>query len=449
MCKQRIAQILSLKSKILDIYPVIPQIRLNSISKEIENLFQDLDRKNVSELDDIQKLAKAKYLAYKRIYVKSETEKIKISGKDSKPTSNSVEANVNDIINNIYFKVDEEESSKSNDNVVSSSSKKIFEEFTKSDNGTSNSFDKPVLRVEDVKKYDEMIDFLGGSKGKEWTPQFENIKKEHFQPSQIKEFQERYLTAADELSSKMNEDSFESLRKRIDKLRQEGKDSQIQDEFSKFDFNFNNFKLPDGTMDRAKQIKFIAKVYNVYFNEGGEEYAKTVDISGLSLSEKEQNNSKPENDDDNPVRSIFKPEVVDEQSVHNLSEMKMGMGEFQFVKYKELDEKESNLENDASSGREKFVWRDGNLVPGEGKIRRTVSHINWNSSNLDPKDLKKHRELLDRQHYGGPLWEGIRKINPWELPISVSKQDMEENAVPKEAANLKVNSDSGFEEIVR
>ena len=38
-----------------------------------------------------------------------------------------------------------------------------------------------------------------------------------------------------------------------------------------------------------------------------------------------------------------------------------------------------------------------------------VSFTNWHAGNVDPEDLKKHKELLHRQHYGGPFWEGRQK----------------------------------------
>jgi hypothetical protein len=56
---------------------------------------------------------------------------------------------------------------------------------------------------------------------------------------------------------------------------------------------------------------------------------------------------------------------------------------------------------------ETFVFRDGKLVEGKAKRREVVVYSNWHSGNLNPDDLQKHRSLLDRQHFRGPLWEGI------------------------------------------
>jgi hypothetical protein len=56
---------------------------------------------------------------------------------------------------------------------------------------------------------------------------------------------------------------------------------------------------------------------------------------------------------------------------------------------------------------ETYVFRDGKLVEGKAKRREVVVYSNWHSGNINPDDLQKHRALLDRQHFRGPLWEGI------------------------------------------
>ena len=42
---------------------------------------------------------------------------------------------------------------------------------------------------------------------------------------------------------------------------------------------------------------------------------------------------------------------------------------------------------------------------------------NWYAGNVDPGDLKKHKEMLDRQHFSGPFWKNRPK------PISVLKEE--------------------------
>jgi len=50
--------------------------------------------------------------------------------------------------------------------------------------------------------------------------------------------------------------------------------------------------------------------------------------------------------------------------------------------------------------------KDGKLVKGEAERRELVDWSNWFAANVDPEDLKKHKELMDRQHFGGPVWKG-------------------------------------------
>jgi len=52
---------------------------------------------------------------------------------------------------------------------------------------------------------------------------------------------------------------------------------------------------------------------------------------------------------------------------------------------------------------------DGEIVEGKSEWRKKSLFSNWNGSNPDPEDLLKHRELLDRQHFMGPFWEGKKK----------------------------------------
>ncbi len=40
--------------------------------------------------------------------------------------------------------------------------------------------------------------------------------------------------------------------------------------------------------------------------------------------------------------------------------------------------------------------RNGKLVEGEAAKREYVDFSNWFAENVDPEDLRKHKELLDR-----------------------------------------------------
>ncbi len=63
----------------------------------------------------------------------------------------------------------------------------------------------------------------------------------------------------------------------------------------------------------------------------------------------------------------------------------------------------------ASKKQGKFVVRDGKVVEGEAEKRTSVDFSNWHAGNADPEDLRRHKELLDRQHFGGPMWAGKKK----------------------------------------
>lgn len=45
---------------------------------------------------------------------------------------------------------------------------------------------------------------------------------------------------------------------------------------------------------------------------------------------------------------------------------------------------------------------DGKVKEGRSKPRSSTDLSNWFAGNVDPEDMVKHRELLDRQHYRGP-----------------------------------------------
>lgn len=48
-----------------------------------------------------------------------------------------------------------------------------------------------------------------------------------------------------------------------------------------------------------------------------------------------------------------------------------------------------------------------------GEDREKVAYSNWYAGNVDPEELHKHKELMDRQYFGGPVWDGIEK------PVSI------------------------------
>jgi hypothetical protein len=66
-----------------------------------------------------------------------------------------------------------------------------------------------------------------------------------------------------------------------------------------------------------------------------------------------------------------------------------------------------------------YVLRDGQLVAGKAEVREKASFSNWYCSNADPEDIRKHRELMDRMNFKGPVWENrdrpksvMEEVNP-------------------------------------
>lgn len=62
-------------------------------------------------------------------------------------------------------------------------------------------------------------------------------------------------------------------------------------------------------------------------------------------------------------------------------------------------------------GVKKYHMKDGKLTEGAPASKFKPDYSNWYAGNVDPQDLKRHKELLDRQHFMGPFWEG-RPRNP-------------------------------------
>lgn len=69
-----------------------------------------------------------------------------------------------------------------------------------------------------------------------------------------------------------------------------------------------------------------------------------------------------------------------------------------------------------SLGVKKYVMKDGILSEGSEIPKVTMDYSNWYAGNVDPQELRRHKELVDRQHYSGPFWEN-RPRNPSIIDI--------------------------------
>lgn len=99
-----------------------------------------------------------------------------------------------------------------------------------------------------------------------------------------------------------------------------------------------------------------------------------------------------------------------------------------------------------------FFSENGKIYYGNAEKREPVSYSNWYAGNTDPEEMKKHKELLDRQHFSGPFWENR------EMPKSVLDETFEQyltgiedeipEAHPKDL-NMKNKEIDGFEKVKR
>ncbi|CAK69075.1 unnamed protein product (macronuclear) [Paramecium tetraurelia] len=118
-------------------------------------------------------------------------------------------------------------------------------------------------------------------------------------------------------------------------------------------------------------------------------------------------------------------------------------------KFNEQQEQQQKTEDiDLKKGT--YIYQNGNLVQGQAEKRKEVDYSNWYAANVDPDDLKKHKELLDRQHFSGPFWEGkpmpksiLDEENPNTLMYSDERPEKELNP------NLKQERSGKFEKVKR
>ena len=63
------------------------------------------------------------------------------------------------------------------------------------------------------------------------------------------------------------------------------------------------------------------------------------------------------------------------------------------------------------AGIRKSHFKDNKMHAGGSEEKFFPEYSNWYGGNVDPQDLRRHKDLLDRQHFSGPFWEG-RPKNP-------------------------------------
>ncbi len=95
------------------------------------------------------------------------------------------------------------------------------------------------------------------------------------------------------------------------------------------------------------------------------------------------------------------------------------------------------------------------MKKGKAAPRPSVDVSNWFAANVDPEDLRKHRELLDRQHYRGPVWEGQKVTSvvdhqgDWSKGVAEELKDQSTPEEKQQRQKMEELGDDGFDLVKR
>jgi len=153
-------------------------------------------------------------------------------------------------------------------------------------------------------------------------------------------------------------------------------------------------------------------------------------------------------------KRLVKPKLADEPMIVKLEEFNSEFGddisESKGVETFNIDSTNTlKAEEEPFEETKKYVMRDGQVVEREGERRQEADYTNWCGANADPEDIQKHKELMDRQHFGGPKWEGIIVRRPWDYDIECNPEDLYNAQQGKIDAELLKEGEHKFEKIVR
>lgn len=472
MCKKILEEIRLITSSISTLYDKIPKTRIESIKKDVANLTSDINGKSSIELNEIKSLMNAKLKALKRVYGTENFGSLKDDENKSKDKKIILEIGSNKEFTNL-------------------SGEKI--QLIKSD--LENDFLKKKNLIKEEKLKDKLLD--SEDESYEWKSSYDEIKSKFFNKENIDKYHKEKDSYIKDLNEKIFQEYKDLLKERVQSLRKNGKLKEINDEFNKIQILDSRWAKKDisgkYTFNKELLKKDIIELFNICFESGGEEYFNNLDLD--KIQQNDFGHSSLNNDDyfESISDNFMKPsnEEIDKIKNFNTEIEYVSAGKFKINKYFEEDNLQNKNINDQNenmfeesdihdkdnisknlinnsnnsglnsnnekivkieSTREKYVWRNGKLVPGEGAKRKLATIINWNSSNLDPNDVKRHRELLDRQHFSGPLWEGIKKTTLLDEPISINKEDFENNSMDKKEYEELMKKNKGHqnvEEIVR
>lgn len=433
------SKIFILKDKIMRIkinleryQTLIPGPQKSRFDKDLSMIFKEYDKlNNEEELNKMEKLAKTKLKSVERIYgeIKSETEK------DSKRID-------------MFSKKEEEILDKMFENSISG-----FNSLSERYNEIKNS---PAFNPSAVKRYQE--NYLQEKLMLEKA--FETVMEENKNKNKN---DEKFI---------MNDREFEMSKAR-------DKDGKIQKaklvEYIRDVMILNNLKDPDKQIAEMDIDSIVNKMQNKSNQNASTEKDKSVEDEYLADTTKTDElfnifeKSRKEYTDLDKKKLEEQLDIIhqnvnltnEEKAALIKKELKLaesewneknldgeiksdiyGNFEFRFFRDKEneLDKSKSEFPNsqydlaqsskDENNGVKTYVFRNGKLVEGKAKERTTVTYSNWCSGNLNPIDVRKHRELLDRQHFGGPLWQGIKVKSIFDEPGICIKPPGQEDNIP-------------------
>ena len=393
-------EILKIKETLTRYRNVIPGNQKPRFDKDLLMIFQDVDNTNEdSDLTKIEKLAKTKLKSIQRIYgtIRDET----------KEEANSLE---------FFPKETEELLVKAFNLETKSQHKSKFKEL-------KSSF---AFNPENIKKYQKEYNKNAEFIAEAYTKAMDQIKQE--KESKNEQIAKKILAQDSDLDINKCRDKDGKIVK--EKLQEAFRDimvlNKMPDRSEDFDYDSIIKDLDSGRMKLINEEKEIEQM----------ESLKDVNIADTRKSEdlfSVFSSSKKYSDDDvNKFVDRVKPilenrNLTDEQKQILLKkELKKAedewnrknmdgvvgynmYGQLEVTFYKEKTEDSDTKEKvQENNGIKNFVWREGKLVEGKAVERKAVTYSNWHPGHHNPDDLRRHRDLLDRQHYGGPLWEGIK-----------------------------------------
>lgn len=217
------------------------------------------------------------------------------------------------------------------------------------------------------------------------------------------------------------------------------------DDFLQYKFNFLRQSNPKIYLDEKESDEILQEKLNQL--EENVEYnivqQKLSEILETSYSDKEQNIVELNIPDKSPKDKTDEEKLEDDIIAKYEKKIKKGNN----YNLSEKEFKSSTEKTIDKSGI--YKWVDGKLIESQHEPRFQTEHTNWDAGNADPEDLQKHKELLDRQYFSGPVWESRSKPTKCEDDVEALLLDyaeMEGETNPNEITPEQIKEEGGLED---